>query len=53
MAGTGRQSNGWRPVDMSRHAIDRRLRILGELYRLALALREAKRIGKPKDILKR
>ncbi len=33
-------------VDMSPEAIGRRLRELGQLYRLGMSLRKAKRIGK-------
>ncbi len=32
-------------VDMSPEAIDRRLRVVAELYRFGLALRSAKRVG--------
>jgi len=38
--------------DMSPEAIDRRLRELGELYKLGIAIREAKHIGKVKDIVR-
>ena len=42
------QTNSDRPpkVDMSPEAIGRRLRELGQLYRLGMSLQKAKRIGK-------
>jgi len=42
------KANSERPprVDMSPAAIDRRLRELGQLYRLGMSLQKAKKIGK-------
>ncbi|HYU31249.1 MAG TPA: hypothetical protein VEW48_03740 [Thermoanaerobaculia bacterium] len=42
------KATGERPprVDMSPEAIDRRLRELGQLYRLGMSLQKARRIGK-------
>lgn len=41
------QANSDRPkVDMSPEAVSRRLRELGQLYRLGMSLQKAKRIGK-------
>ena len=37
--------------DMSPEAIDRRLRELGQLYKLGMAIQEAKHIGKVKDFI--
>ena len=41
-------ANNERPlrVDMSPAAIDRRLRELGQLYRLGMSLQKAKKLGK-------
>jgi len=39
--------------DMSPEAIDRRLRDLGQLYKLGMAIREAKHIGKVKDFIRK
>ena len=36
-------------VDMSPEAIDRRLRELGQLYKLGMSLQKAKKIGKVGD----
>jgi len=38
-------------VDMSPEAIDRRLRELGQLYKLGMAIRQAKYLGKAKDFI--
>ena len=35
-----------RPVDMSPQAIDRRLRDVGQLYKLGMALRDARPVSK-------
>jgi hypothetical protein len=41
------QANSDRPkVDMSPEAVSRRLRDLGQLYRLGMSLQKAKKIGK-------
>lgn len=37
-------------VEMSPEAVDRRLRTLGQLYRLAKSLKTSRRLGKVKDI---
>jgi hypothetical protein len=37
--------------NMSPEAIDRRLRELGQLYKLGMAIQEAKHIGKVKDFI--
>ena len=39
-------------ADMSSEAIDRRLKDLAQLYKLGMAIRKAKRIGKFKNIQK-
>lgn len=38
-------------VDMSPEAVDRRLRELGQLYKLGMAIQQAKHIGKTKDFI--
>ena len=38
--------------DMSPEAIDRRLRELGQLYKLGMAIQQAQYIGKVKDFMK-
>lgn len=37
--------------DMSPEAIDRRLRELGQLYKLGMSIRQAKYLGKAKDFI--
>lgn len=37
--------------DMSPEAIDRRLRELGQLYKLGMAIQKAKHVGKVKDFI--
>jgi|GEM_PF-2309911 len=37
--------------DMSPEAIDRRLRELGQLYKLGMAIQHAKHLGKVKDLV--
>ena len=39
-------------ADMSPEAIDRRLKDLAQFYKLGMAIKQAKRIGKVKDIRK-
>jgi hypothetical protein len=39
-------------VDMSEEAFDRRLRDVGQLYKLWLVLREARDIGRREDLLR-
>ncbi len=38
-------------IDMSPEAIDRRLRELGQLYKLGMEIQKAKHIGKVKDYI--
>jgi hypothetical protein len=46
------QANSERPskVDMSPEAIGRRLRELGQLYKLGMSLKKARRIGKVEEL---
>jgi hypothetical protein len=39
-----------KPVDMSAEAIDQRLRDLGQLYKLGVSLRSARRLGRVRDL---
>lgn len=39
-----------RKIDMSPSAIDRRLRELAQIYRLGIAIKSARRLGKLQDI---
>jgi hypothetical protein len=46
---TNQNSDRPSKVDMSPEAIDRRLRELGQLYKLGISLQKAKKIGKVGD----